>query len=451
MALPQEIIRKKRDGGTLSAGEIAEFIEGLTSERISEGQAAAFAMAVFFNGMAREETVALTRAMTESGARLSWRDLDGPVLDKHSTGGIGDKVSLILAPLVAARGGYVPMISGRGLGHTGGTLDKLDSIPGYDTAPDLERLRAAVRAAGCAIIGQTADLAPADRRLYAIRDVTATVESTPLIVASILSKKLAAGLHALVMDVKVGSGAFLPALDAARDLARTLVEVANEAGLRCSALLTDMSQCLGRTAGNALEVREATDVLRGEPADSRLREVTLALAAELLVIGGASEENAAAAAVAGALASGEAAERFARMVVALGGPKDLLERPERHLPQAPVRRAVHMERRGSVAAIDARALGLAVVGLGGGRRRVTDPIDPRVGLAEVRGIGEEVGPHAPFAIVHAATESDAAAAAALLRNAVDVAPGPPATVPPTIIERIATPLRGRVARRRTRA
>ena len=437
MALPQEIIRKKRDGDALSPGEIAEFIEGLTSDRISEGQAAALAMAVFFRGMAREETVALTRAMTDSGTRLTWRDLDGPVLDKHSTGGVGDKVSLILAPVVAACGAYVPMISGRGLGHTGGTLDKLDSIPGYDTTPDLERLRAAVRAAGCAIIGQSEDLAPADRRLYAIRDVTATVESTPLIVASILSKKLAAGLDALVMDVKVGSGAFMPSLDAAEDLAHTLVEVANRAGLRCSALLTDMNQCLGRTAGNALEVREAIDVLAGRGAESRLREVTLALAAELLVLGGVVEEKTAATAVARALDSGEAAERFARMVVALGGPGDLLERPERHLPEAPVRQPVHLQRAGIVGTFDARALGLAVVGLGGGRRRATDSIDPSVGLAEVRGIGELVGPDAPFAVVHAATESDAAAAAELLRNAVVVVETAPDTPSVPIIGRIA--------------
>ena len=377
MALPQEIIRKKRDGGALNESEIAEFIAGLASGRISEGQVAAFAMAIFFNGMSRAETVALTHAMTGSGARLTWRDLDGPVLDKHSTGGIGDKVSLVLAPVVAACGAYVPMISGRGLGHTGGTLDKLDSIPGYDTAPDLERLRAAVRAAGCAIIGQTEDLAPADRRLYAIRDVTATVESIPLIVASILSKKLAAGLDALVMDVKVGSGAFLPSFKATRDLASTLVEVANGAGLRCSALLTDMSQCLGRTAGNALEVQEALGVLAGRRTASRLRKVSLELAADLLVLGGVFEERApAAAAAVRALNSGAAAERFGRMIASLGGPADLLERPHRHLPKAPVRHAVHLDRSGAVAAIDARALGLAVVGLGGGRRRVTDPIDP---------------------------------------------------------------------------
>jgi thymidine phosphorylase len=306
-----------------------------------------------------------------------------------------------------------------------------------------------VRAVGCAIIGQTEDLAPADRRLYAIRDVTGTVESIPLLVSSILSKKLAAGLDALVMDVKAGSGAFLPSLEQTRELARTLVEVANGAGLRCSALLTDMSQCLGRTAGNALEVREAIDVLRARPAEPRLREVTLALAAELLAIGGEMEAKAAAAAVARTLDSGAAAERFARMVVALGGPTDLLERPERHLPQAPVRRAVYLERSGVVAAIDARALGLAVVGLGGGRRRVTDTIDPSVGLAEVRGLGEEVGPDAPVAIVHAASDGDAAAAAELLRNAVAVAPSRPDSVRPTIIEHIA-PLRGRVAWRRKR-
>jgi thymidine phosphorylase len=434
--LPQEIIRKKRDGGALSTTEIAEFIDGLTGERISEGQAAAFAMAVFFNGMSRAETIALTRAMTESGSRLMWSGLDGPVVDKHSTGGIGDKVSLVLAPVVAACGAYVPMISGRGLGHTGGTLDKLDSIPGYNTAPDLDHLRAAVRAAGCAIIGQTEDLAPADRRLYAIRDVTATVESTPLIVASILSKKLAAGLDALVMDVKVGSGAFLPSLEAARALARDLVEVAAGAGLPCSALLTDMGQCLGRTAGNALEVREAIEVLSGRASEAGLREVTLGLAAELLVLGGAiADETTAAAAAAHALDSGAAAERFARMVAALGGPGDLLERPERYLPEAPVHQAVGLDQAGVVASIDARALGLAVVALGGGRRRATDRIDPAVGLSEVRGIGETVGPDAPFAIVHAATAGDAAAAVTALRRAVTV--GREGAAPPRIVERIA--------------
>jgi thymidine phosphorylase len=434
--LPQEIIRKKRDGRTLDDAEIAFFVEGLTAGRITEGQIAAFAMAVFFSGMSRAETVALTRAMTGSGTRLRWDDLDGPAVDKHSTGGIGDKVSLILAPIMAACGAYVPMISGRGLGHTGGTLDKLDSVPGYDTAPDVGSLRRAVREAGCAIIGQTAELAPADRRLYAIRDVTATVESMPLIVASILSKKLAAGLDALVMDVKVGSGAFLPSLAAARELATGLVEVANGAGLRCSALLTDMNQNLGRTAGNALEVQEAIDCLAGRSREPRLRAVTLALAAELLTLAGSGDG--AVERVARALDSGAAAERFGRMVRALGGPGNLLEQPERHLPRAPVRRPVHLPETGVVGAIDARALGLAVIALGGGRQRPTDPIDHAVGLSEVKGVGEAVGPDQPFAIIHARSEASAEAVSAEIAAAVTVAEAPAAPPVEVIVARIAS-------------
>jgi thymidine phosphorylase len=434
--LPQEIIRKKRDGGALDDAEIAFFVEGLTVGRITEGQVAAFAMAVFFNGMSRAETVALTRAMTGSGTRLRWDDLDGPVVDKHSTGGIGDKVSLILAPIMAACGAYVPMISGRGLGHAGGTLDKMDSIPGYDTAPDLASLRRLVREVGCAIIGQTAELAPADRRLYAIRDVTATVETIPLLVSSILSKKLAAGLDALVMDVKVGSGAYLPSLAAARELAASLVEVANGAGLRCSALLTDMSQCLGRTAGNALEVQEAIDFLTGRGQEPRLRAVTLALAAELLTLAGSGDD--AADRVERALDSGAAAERFGRMVRALGGPGALLERPEHHLPSTSVQRPVHLPVPGVVGAIDARALGLAVIALGGGRQRPTDPIDHAVGLAEVKGLGEAVGPDEPFAIVHARSEASADAVSAEIAAAVTVTEAAAAPRAEVIVARIGT-------------
>ena len=277
--------------------------------------------------MQAEETVALTLAMRDSGSTLSWQDLGGPVLDKHSTGGIGDKVSLILAPLIAAIGGYVPMISGRGLGHTGGTLDKLDSIPGYDSRVALERLRFAVREAGCAIVGQTAELAPADGRLYAIRDVTATVDIAPMIVASILSKKLAAGLDGLVMDVKVGSGAFLPSIKDAQSLASDLVTVAEGAGLPCKAVLTDMNQCLGHTAGNALEVGESIDFLTGGDAqDGKVREprlaaVTMALAARLAVLGGlAGDADEAGAKLTKALDEGRAAEHFQKMVTALGGP-----------------------------------------------------------------------------------------------------------------------------------
>jgi thymidine phosphorylase len=413
--LAQEVIRRKRDGRALSTEEIEWLVAGITDGSVSDAQVGALAMAIVINGMERDERVALTGAMTRSGEVLEW-DLDRPVLDKHSTGGVGDKVSLLLAPIVAACGGAVPMISGRGLGHTGGTLDKLDSIPGYDTAPGRERFAAAVRAAGCAIIGQTGDLAPADKRLYAIRDATGTVESIPLIVASILSKKLAAGLDGLVMDVKVGSGAFLPELEQARELAETIVEVAVGNGLPTVAVLTDMDRVLGRTAGNAVEVRESIDHLTGAAAgDDRLMEVTIALCERLLELKGLDADPRA------ALQSGAAAEHFARMVVELGGPADLLEHPDAHLAQAPVTVEAHAERDGVVAAVDVRAVGLAIIDLGGGRRREDDAIDHAVGLSEVAEPGERVGPGGrPVALVHARDEESAARAAQAVSAAFQV-------------------------------
>jgi thymidine phosphorylase len=428
-----EIIRRKRDGAVLTEAEIAAFVAGITEGSASEGQVAAFAMAVYFQGMTVEECTALTRAMTRSGRVLDWAraGLDGPVLDKHSTGGIGDKVSLILAPVVAACGGIVPMISGRGLGHTGGTLDKLASIPGYDATPEVARFVAAVRAAGCAIVGQTAELAPADRRLYAIRDVTATVESIPLITASILSKKLAAGLDGLVVDVKFGSGAFARSFEAAGALAESLVSVATGAGLPTVALLTDMDQALGHHVGNALEVREAIGVLTGTHRDARLLAVTAELAAELLVLGRlAGDRMAALGGVEHALASGAAAERFARMVAALGGPADLLQHPDRHLPEAPVRYPVFPARAGFLTRMDARAIGLVVVRLGGGRQRAEDTIDPAVGLSHVCDLGEPVGPHRPLATVHARSTAEAEAAAADLLAAVELGDSPPPVAAP---------------------
>jgi thymidine phosphorylase len=424
--LPQEIIRKKRDGGTLDEAEIRFLIGGLTSGAVSEGQVAAFAMAVFFRGMTMPERIALTRAMKESGTVLDWRGLDlpGPIIDKHSTGGIGDKVSLMLAPILAACGGFNPMISGRGLGHTGGTLDKLDSIPGYRSQPDLATFRKVVKEVGCAVIGQTDDLAPADRRLYAIRDVTATVESIPLITASILSKKLAAGLDALVMDVKTGSGAFMAELSGARDLARSIVDVANGAGLKTAALITDMNQALGSNVGNAVEVAEAIDYLTGKKREKRLHQVTVALAGELLALGKLAADAAAGRAKAEqVLASGAAAEIFARMVAALGGPKDLMEKPGGYLKPAPVIRACLPKTPGTVTRIDARAVGIAVVGLGGGRRKADDTIDHRVGLTEVLGLGALVGPDRPLALIHAAGEDAADAAAEELRSAFTVSEG----------------------------
>jgi thymidine phosphorylase len=419
--LTAELIRRKRDGEELSAEEVSTLVAGIADGSVSDAQVGALAMAIFLRGMSAAEQVALTGAMTHSGEVLEWSDagLAGPVLDKHSTGGVGDKVSLLLAPIVAACGAAVPMISGRGLGHTGGTLDKLEAIPGYDVAPSSDRLRAAVARVGCAIVGQTASLAPADRRLYAIRDATGTVESIPLIVGSILSKKLAAGLDALVMDVKVGSGAFLPDVQQARALGRAIVDVARGNGLPTAALLTDMNQVLGRTAGNAVEVRESIDNLTGAARDERLREVTLALSAELLVLGGVFQGGAdAREAAERALDGGTAAERFAAMAAELGGPSDLLEAPERHLRAAPVVRAVEPARSGVAAAVDVRAVGMAVVGLGGGRARETDPVDHSVGFTEVAALGERVGPgERPLAVVHARDEATADRAAEALRGA----------------------------------
>jgi thymidine phosphorylase len=422
--LVPELIRVKRDGGELSEEQVAFLVDGITDGSVTDAQVGALAMAIVLRGMTAAERVALTGAMTRSGDVLDWADagLGRPVLDKHSTGGVGDKVSLLLAPVVAACGGAVPMISGRGLGHTGGTLDKLESIPGYTTTPDPERFRAAVADAGCAIVGQTAELAPADRRLYAIRDATGTVESIPLIVASILSKKLAAGLGALVMDVKVGSGAFLPSRAAASELALSIVEVARGNGLPASALLTDMDRVLGRSAGNAVELRESIDHLTGAANDARLREVTLALSAELLRLGGIEpDEDAGYAAAERALDEGAAAERFAAMVSELGGPADLLENPDRHLPAAPVTIEAEAPERGVVTSVNVREVGLAVVALGGGRTRESDPVDHAVGLTEVAAPGEEVVPGSrPLALIHAADRESAKRAATSVREAFSV-------------------------------
>jgi thymidine phosphorylase len=437
--LPQETIRRKRDGETLAAEEIEAFIAGLTSGAVTEGQAAAFAMAVFFKGMTLDERVALTLAMMHSGAVLDWREaaLPGPILDKHSTGGVGDNVSLMLAPMLAACGAFTPMISGRGLGHTGGTLDKLDSIPGYVAQPDLALFRRTVAEAGCAIIGQTADLAPADKRLYAIRDVTATVESIALITASILSKKLAAGLQGLAMDVKTGSGAFMTSLAGARDLAQSLATVATGAGLPTVSLITDMNEPLASAAGNAVEVQNAVDYLTGANRDPRLHAVTIALGAELLSQGGLSENpQAGRAAMERALASGAAAERFERMVALLGGPSGFLGKAAKLLPVAPIVVPAAPARRGFVEAIDVRAIGMAIVSLGGGRSRAADKIDPAVGFTRLAGLGAEVSGDAPLALVHARDEAKAQAAAVQLVAAYRIGDAPPSCRDP-VVERIA--------------
>jgi len=428
------IIRNKRDGGTLSAEEIRIFVDGLADGSLPAEQVSSLAMAMFLNGMSFEEAAELTLGMANSGVVLDWRDEDlrGPVVDKHSTGGVGDKVSFMLAPIAAACGCHVPMISGRGLGHTGGTTDKAEAIPGYQATPDFGTFRRVVREVGCAIIGQTADLAPADRRFYAIRDVTGTVESVPLITASILSKKIAAGLGGLVMDVKVGNGAFMETPERARELARSIIGTAERANLPTRAILTDMNEVLGRTAGNALEIREAVTYLRNEAREPRLDAVVMALTAEMLVVGGLeSDRDAARLRCETAVTSGQAADVFGRMVAALGGPTDFVDRFDDYLAKAPVVKPVFAE--GVVSAVATRAIGNAVIELGGGRRQVGEVLDLAVGFDEIAPVGAQLGPDRPLAIVHAASDGAAAKAERNLLDAVTLSgEAPPER--PVIIE-----------------
>ncbi|CCM73953.1 thymidine phosphorylase [Rhizobium mesoamericanum] len=435
--IPQEIIRQKRNGGTLSEEDIQSFVAALASGQLSEGQIGAFAMAVWFKGMTRDEVVALTLAMAHSGDMLTWTDIDRPIADKHSTGGVGDNVSLMLAPIAAACGLAVPMISGRGLGHTGGTLDKLEAIPGYTITPDAMRFRKVVKDVGCAIIGQTGALAPADGKLYAVRDVTATVDSIPLITASILSKKLAAGLQTLVLDVKVGTGAFMAEPRDAEMLAQALVNVANSAGVKTSALITDMNQPLADAAGNTVEIRNCLEFLAGRKKNTRLETAVLAFAAEMLMKSGvASSIQEGETRAADALSTGKAAENFARMVHLLGGPSDLLEEPDKYLVEAPIKKAVPAPQSGWLSGCDVREIGMTVVDLGGGRRHPDDRIDHRVGLSDILPLGTHVERGDPIAFVHAATENWADAAIAALATNYRISETPPA-IAAVVCERIA--------------
>ncbi|NVC93811.1 thymidine phosphorylase [Vibrio natriegens] len=423
MYLPQEIIRKKRDGEILSADEINFFIQGVANNTVSEGQIAAFAMTIFFNEMTMDERIALTCAMRDSGMVIDWSHMNfgGPIVDKHSTGGVGDVTSLMLGPMVAACGGFVPMISGRGLGHTGGTLDKLESIPGYNITPTNDVFGQVTKDAGVAIIGQTGDLAPADKRVYATRDITATVDNISLITASILSKKLAAGLESLVMDVKVGSGAFMPTYEASEELAKSIVAVANGAGTKTTAILTDMNQVLASSAGNAVEVREAVRFLTGEYRNPRLLEVTMASCAEMLVLGKLAENtDDARAKLMEVLDNGKAAECFGKMVAGLGGPADFVENYENYLEKAEIIKPVYATETGIVSAMDTRAIGMAVVSMGGGRRVATDEIDYAVGFDEFIRLGEVADSDKPLAVIHARTEEQWEEAAKALRSAIKV-------------------------------
>jgi len=418
-----DLIRAKRDGLTLSDEQIQYFVDGLADSSIPAEQVSALAMAVCFNSMNFDEAGKLTLAMASSGTVLEWQDLqlDGPVVDKHSTGGVGDKVSFMLAPIAAACGCYVPMISGRGLGHTGGTTDKVESIPGYKSGPDFATFRKVVKDVGCAIIGQTADLAPADRRFYAIRDVTSTVESVPLITASILSKKIAAGLDALVMDIKVGTGAFMPTLERARKLSESIISTAAMADLKTHVLITDMNEALGRTAGNALEIDEALQYLRNEQREPRLDAVVLGLCAEMLVVTGVEpDRDLAAKRCDEAITSGRALEIFGKMVAALGGPNDFVENSAKYLAAAPVVRPVHTT--GYLTAVDTRGVGNAIIELGGGRHSVGEALDLSVGFSDIASIGTLLDGQTPLAFIHAATEEDAVEAEALLLAACQTGP-----------------------------
>ena len=424
MLLPREFIKAKRDGQELTAESIRDFVDGIARGQVSDAQIAAFAMAVCFQNMSMAEQTALTLAMRDSGHCLHWSDLDGPVLDKHSTGGVGDLVSLVMAPMLAACGAYIPMISGRGLGHTGGTLDKLESIPGFNTYPSEQSFNQTVRKTGLAMTGQGAKLAPADGRMYAVRDVTATVDSKPLIVASILSKKLAEGLDGLVLDIKTGNGAFMRERNHARDLASNLIEVAELAGLPCRALITDMNQPLARSAGNALEMLETIEFLRGGFRQPRLEEVILSLGCEMLLLGGLAENQKSARVMLNrVIETGMAAERFASMVSMQGGPSDLVEHPEKYLSPAPLVRPLAAQADGGIEFMDTRAIGLAIVTLGGGRNVVDDVIDHRVGLTDFCLVGDTVNKGDPLVMIHAADEMSWQIAAQTLSEAIIIGRG----------------------------
>ena len=432
--LPQEIIRKKREKQELSSEEIAFFIKGITEGTIADCQIGSLTMAIFLNGMSKEEIRNLTISMRDSGNVLSWSGLNGPVVDKHSTGGVGDKISLVLAPMLASCGAYVPMISGRGLGHTGGTLDKLDSIPNYQTTPSNDLFRKTVKEVGCAIIGQTGNLAPADKKIYAIRDVCATVESIPLITASILSKKLAAGLDFLIMDLKCGNGAFMSDFKNAKSLADSIVNVANAAGTKTSAIITDMNQVIGSSVGNALEILETVNYLKNIHVDSRLHNITLSLASHLLVNAGLfsslaqAEEK-----LLNNLSSGKALEIFARMITALGGPADFIEKPEKYLPSSPIKRPVFADKTGYITSMNTRNIGLSIIDLKGGRTTPEQKINHSTGYTEFCQIGTFVDDKTPLAFIHALNQDDYEKAALELTKNIIISKKKP-QISPEIIE-----------------
>ena len=404
--IPHEIIRKKREKNHLSEEEIKLFVDGLTDGSFSDSQIASMSMAILLNNMSEEETLYLTKAMTESGDQLNWKNIvdSDLVCDKHSTGGVGDKVSLILAPILAACDVYVPMISGRGLGHTGGTLDKFDSIPGYNTQPSIEKFQKVVKDVGCAIIGQTSNLAPADKKLYSIRDSAGTVESIPLITSSILSKKIASGLKSLVLDVKVGNGSFNTTSKIATDLARSLVRVAKNSGLKSQAILTDMNQVLGWNAGHSLEIKESVNYLTNTKKNIRLQNITNELAASILMMTKNITKDEAFKKIEIVVNTGKAAEKFDKMVQELGGNKNFIEKFNTYLPSSNFVGEIKPSNSGTINCIETRKLGLLLIELGGGRKKIKDKIDYSVGYEEVKNVGDDVDPDVALLKVHASSK-----------------------------------------------
>jgi len=419
--LPQEIIRRKRDKENLSTAEIRSFVSAIADKSVDDSQIAALTMAIFLNGMNKDEIIDLTLAMRDSGDILQWKDIDKPIVDKHSSGGVGDKVSLMLAPILAACDVCVPMIAGRGLGHTGGTIDKLESIPGYNTQADNDLFHSVVKNVGCAIIGQTGNLAPADKKIYAIRDICATVESIPLITASILSKKLAAGLQYLVMDLKCGNGAFMPDFAKAQALAQSIVDVANGAGTKTRAVITDMNQVLGTTVGNALEVTEALDYLQNKNVDPRLDEIVKALATTLLVACGRFPDmDSAGQHISQVLYNGYAMEKFAEMVAALGGPDDFVENSSKYLPKANYSKPILAPKEGYITAMNTRTVGLSIIELKGGRTIAGQQLDLATGYSDFVQIGAKIDRHTPLAMLHYQNEEQYEAACLRLYSAITI-------------------------------
>lgn len=420
----RNIVKKQRDGYEIEGWEMKDFIRGITSGEVSDSSIAAYLMGVYLRGMTGKELCSYTASISESGLRIDWEGLDKPVVDKYSTGGVGDLVSLVLVPLLASCGVYFPLYSGRGLGYAGGTLDKLDSIPGYISQPDLDQFQKVVREVGCAIAGQSLELVPADRRIYRIADEVTCGQAEDIIVASMVAKKLACGASNLVFDIKTGNGAFSSSYSGAQAMSKKIVKLAKACGVKATAFITDMNQPLSYTMGNALEIKETIDYLKDGRRNPRLHEIVMDLGQELLMISGVvSDQKAAEALMLEAITNGSALEKFGKMVSALGGPEDFIEKFEDHLPLAAVIKPVYPEESGKIHSIDTKEFGRVMITLGGARMSFDETLDYSVGVSDIAAIATEVNNEVPIAVVHAKTEEDFELAKAQILSCVEIANG----------------------------